>query len=70
MVGAMRSLLFLLRSFGSAGALHNARTELEHSHAQQVQAAVIARRIGTIDAVAARSVCAAPIRSIAIAAAA
>ncbi|MDQ6697024.1 MAG: hypothetical protein M3Z46_06150 [Actinomycetota bacterium] len=51
----MRSFLSVLRSFGSTGALHNARTELERTHAQQVQAAVVARRVGTIDAVAARS---------------
>jgi len=66
----MRSFLFLLHSFGSAGALHNARTELEMTHARQVQAAAIARRVGTIDAVAARSasVSASPRRPIAAAA--
>lgn len=66
----MRGFLFLLRSFGSAGALHNARTELELTYAQQVQAAVIARRVGTIDAVAARSAVIAPRRPVGIAAAA
>lgn len=68
----MRSILFLLHSLGSAGALHNARTELEISHTQQVRAAAIARRVGTIDAVAARSasVSASPSQPIVIAAAA
>ena len=66
----MRSFLFLFHSFGSAGALHNARTELEVTHARQVQAAAIARRVGTIDAVAARSVSASPSRPVVAAAAA
>ncbi len=66
----MRSFLFLLKSFGSAGALHNARRELELTHTQQVQAAVIARRVDTIDAMAARSAVVAPMRPIGIAAAA
>lgn len=55
MVTVMRSILALLNSLGSAGALRNARTELELSHGRQVQAAILARRVGTIDAVAGRA---------------
>ena len=50
----MRSLLSVLQSFGSVGALRNARAELELTHSRNVQAAVLVRRVGTIDASAAR----------------
>jgi hypothetical protein len=51
----MRRLLLLFTSLGSAGALQNARTELELTHGRRVQAAVLAQRVGTIDAVAAKA---------------
>ncbi len=59
-VTPMRSILILLQSFGSAGALQNARAELELNHSRQLQAALVARRVGTIDAVSARRTITAP----------
>lgn len=50
----MRSILSVLTSLGSAGALHNARAELELTHSRNVQAALVVRRVGTLDGVAAR----------------
>ena len=66
----MRSILSLLQSFGSAGALRNARAELELTHTRRVQAALLERRVGTIDAVAARQDIAGPGRPVAFPAAA
>ncbi len=50
----MGNLLRLVRSLGSAGALHNARAELELEQSRRVQAALLACRIGAVDASAAR----------------
>ena len=45
----MRSLLDLLQSLGPAGARENARAELVLAHSRQVQAVLVARRVGGVD---------------------
>ncbi len=46
-VTGMRSVLSLLRGLGTAGAVANAKAELETAHVLNLQAAVVAKRVNS-----------------------